>query len=300
MAARGVAGRFGAPGVSVERWVFALVALAYVPDVGSQLGLLAGQPAARIAAHSVWFGALAAAVLAYPVSRFLRVRLRLASAVALASIAVHDFMDLLQSSDRSPFWPVATRAVDWSGWIPSSLRGELLLFGPMAAVAVWLLSRQLRWRRHSRAWTWLVAVAAIVGAAGTMSVLRAARERQLVRARALAESGQYSAALDVCRLASRWPSIGRPGRVDYVRAVAWTGLGDRARAEQFYRLSYAEDPTYIWTVADLAYLAASGTGPDVVRRQRAEPWLMLLRTEFSAHPAADRLAAKAERYLHAP
>ena len=133
--------------------------------------------------------------------------------------------------------------------------------------------------------------------ATTASNVRDGRQRALIRARALAESGQFKAALEESATADAWPYPTAPGRVDYVRAMAWWGLGRNDRAEEFYLRSYAADPDYIWTVADLTALYASSDEPVEQRKRKTTPWLMILQDRFRDDPALPRLVARVEREL---
>jgi hypothetical protein len=140
-------------------------------------------------------------------------------------------------------------------------------------------------------------VAATIVVAVAASEVRDSRERALIRARALAESGQFNAALEESTTADAWPYSTAPGRVDYVRALAWWGLGRADLAEHFYLRSYAADPDYIWAVADLAALYASSDEPVEQRKGKATPWLMILQDRFRDDPALPRLVARVEREL---
>ena len=82
-----------------------------------------------------------------------------------------------------------------------------------------------------------------------------------------------------------------------MRAEAWLGLGDRARAEQYYLKSHRAAPDYFWTVADLAVLQASGDGSAAERATRAKPWITLLKSSFAGHPALERNLQRVQRAL---
>jgi hypothetical protein len=109
----------------------------------------------------------------------------------------------------------------------------------------------------------------------------------------------YQAALEVLARAEPWPSTTKPGRIDYVRAEAYAGMGDRRRAETYYLRAYRADPTYFWTVADLALFYASSGGPVAERRRLVAPYLNRLRSEFVGHPALPEILARVERKLAA-
>jgi len=204
---------------------------------------------------------------------------------------------MAQSSGRMPFWPHPF-PVDIGTWIPATFRGELLSCLPVLIVAVAWRWRRCGWRRPTRVdWASVTAVGMMVCLAATASELRDRRERDLNEARSLAESGQYRAALEACASADRWPSPAAPGRVDYVRAMSWWGLGRTDVAEELYRRSYEAEPGYIWTVADLAALYASSAASSPERQQQAEHWLLVLRNGFSNDPNLERLVARVQRQL---
>jgi hypothetical protein len=212
-------------------------------------------------------------------------------------MAVHDGMDILQSPRRMPLWPLPL-VVNVGRWIPSTLQGELIACLPLlgAAVAYQWWKRRLRIPSR-RDWVGLSVVVAIVVAATVASEIRDRRERALIRARALAESGQFNAALEESKSADGWPYPTAPGRIDYVRAVAWWGLGRTDLAEQLYLRSYEADPDYIWVVGDLAAIYASSDQPVEERTRRAAPWLTILRDRFPDDPALPRLVARVQREL---
>jgi membrane-bound metal-dependent hydrolase YbcI (DUF457 family) len=282
------------------RRVLLLVTLAYIPDITAQLGVIAGFRGVPVIAHSLLFAAAVSVGLAPVVARATGLSFGGAAAVVAVSVVLHDAMDILQSPRRMPFWPLPV-VVNVGRWIPSTLQGELLACLPLLAVAV-----AYQWRRRGlrmpagRDWVSLSVVVAIVVVAAGASEVRGRRQRALNRARALAESGQFRAALEQTSTADAWPYPTAPGRVDYVRAMAWRGLGRADLAEGFYLRSYEADPDYIWAVADLAELYASSKEPVEQRRRKAEPWLMILRDRFPDDPALPRLVARVERELQTP
>jgi membrane-bound metal-dependent hydrolase YbcI (DUF457 family) len=276
-----------------------VVLLSYAPDIAAQAALGVDPRIATAATHSLLFAALCSLVVTPLLVRTLSLSASRALATAFTAVVLHDLMDVLQSPGRMPLWP-APWSIDIGRWIPTSLRGEVLFCLPFLVVALAVSMRRapLRIRRPPN-WRSVAAVAAIVLAAATISELRDRRERDLVRARTLAESGEFAAALALCDAADRWPSLASPGRVDYVRAMAWWGVGDRANAEQAYLRSYRADPSYIWAVADLAAFYASEDAPVEERRRRAEPWIAELRVRFKNHPALPQLLERVERKLNA-
>jgi membrane-bound metal-dependent hydrolase YbcI (DUF457 family) len=285
---------------TLPRAALVLVLLSYLPDATATL-YWPDHAVGRLIGHSLFTALAASLLMAVPIARVFRVRPIVSFGISLVAIVAHDLMDLLQSSDRVPFWPASAHVWQIGPWIPSGLPAELLLFVPGTALAIaWAWQRgalRVQGRKDVAA---LVVVAGIGVAAIATGAMRDGRERQLAAARLLAESGKYRAALDACADADRWPSTARPGRVDYIRALAVWGLGQRDQAEQLYRRSYQADPTYIWTVIDLGLLNASGDGPVDQRRRRAEPWLELLQTRFMDHEATARAVARIEQALAQP
>ncbi len=277
--------------------VLLLVALAYIPDLVGQLGVLVGLRGSSLISHSLLASAALSVLLAPFVARATRLSFREAAALSAFSILLHDSMDILQSPRRMPLWPLPV-VVSVGRWIPSTLQGELLVCLPLLGAAVayqwWKGDLRLPTRRD---WVSLSVVAAIVVVATAVSEVRDRRERALIRARAFAESGQFNAALEEATTADAWPYPTAPGRVDYVRAMAWWGLGRNDLAEQLYLRSYAADPDYIWAVADLAALYASSDEPAEQRRRKAAPWLMILADRFRDDPALPRLVARVEQEL---
>ena len=282
------------------RWAFVLVALAYAPDVVAQLGVTVGFRPAAVISHSLVFAAATAALLAPFVGRVCAVTVSRGFALALISLVLHDGMDMVQSPGRMPLWPLPFE-VDLGTWIPATFEGELLSCLPVLIVAIVRRWRRRGWRLPTRVdWASVTAVGIIVCMAATTSELRDLRERDLTEARNLAENGDYEAALEACATAERWPSPAAPGRVDYVRAMSWWGLGRADRAEEMYLRSYEADPDYIWTVADLAVLYASSDVSRAERRRKAELLLIVLQDRFPGDPALPRLVARVRQRLETP
>ena len=107
-----------------------------------------------------------------------------------------------------------------------------------------------------RAWPAYGIILIVVASAGGTHYLRSLRERQFHQAEALLEQRHHADALEVLDMAARWPGLALPGRIDYARATAFHGLGDRRQAEQYYLASLAADPDYFWCVADVAFFFA--------------------------------------------
>lgn len=288
-------------------WMPALVGLAYLPDVVTQLGLWMGYGSAKLAGHSVPLGVLAGLLIGIGWARLSGGAPRLLSALAIGSILFHDLLDLLQDTDRVPFWPITERVIG-SGWLalPNRLSSELLIFGlPYALYEGW---RYLRRRsiagsgRRSSGLIWVgrgLVIMLLLSAVAVQRV-RGERRRQMNLAERLLGSGQFAEALKAADAADRWPSPANPGRTDIVRGEAYEGLGDKARAEMFYLRAYQGDPENFWAMADLATLYASSDAPVEERRRKAEHWLLVLRERFPDNPELSRLVARVQRRLDRP
>lgn len=300
-------------------WTPCLVGLAYLPDIAGELSRACGWAEGRVVTHSVLAAVLVSPVVGWCLSRLFAIGPGGAFAVSLVSILLHDGLDVLQATDRRPWWPVSDRPVGLGvDLLPANSLQELLLFGGLLALLVgcrWLIG----WARRRRAsrlptgevvhspgedrgtgggvgqrgvWLGWVLSAGILLSASVTHYLRGVRERRQEEVRALLERGDFPAALHVIDAARRWPSTAKPGRLDYAEAECFVGIGDRRRAEACYLRSLRQEPSYFWAVADLATLYASGDEPVAQRRRRVAPWARRLRTEFSGHAELERVLAK--------
>lgn len=294
-------------------WTPTIVGLSYLPDIAAQIILVAGLNGCLLACHSMLLAPAAVVAVAVLMERLIPVTFRRAFAVALLCILLHDIMDLLQGSDRMPWWPVSDRHVQvGEGVFPSGVYHEILLFGLFYGV---FLGGCRFWQRHrtgkaarqaarstpGRRFLWFgraVTVMILLCATGT-HYLRGVRERQLAFTQTMLSRGEYAQTLAALDKADHWPSVAKPGRIDYARAESYLGLGDRARAEQYYLLSIEADPSYFWCLADLALFYASSDEPVEARRHRTAPYLSRLQSEFADHVALPRFLVKIERKLPA-
>lgn len=286
-------------GGATAYWTAALVALAYGPDVAAQAGLAAGWADAVNACHSLVCALASGPVVGAALALLLGVRRSQAVAVALASIVLHDLLDLLQSPGREPLWPLGR----WTPGeqltvIPASGAREALL--SCGVLAIWLAARRLTRPRtpgpeplHRLANVVLVAV--FVACAGGTQVLRGVRERQLEDARRLVREGRYAQALAAATSADRWPSTAHPGRVDHVRAEALEESGELEGAIAGYSRAAAADPTNFWAAADLT--AACAASPRKDRRLDASALRARLRRDFPSHPALNSALVRIDERL---
>lgn len=294
-------------------WTPAVVGLAYLPDVAHQLASLSGLPNTRVATHSLLFVLLATPPAAVVLAKLGSVSLSRALVVSVVSILTHDLLDLLQSSDRQPWWPFSDRVVALDLLvIPVNSRQELLVFAGAFCIlgAGWaIVERRSRTKSlaprddpHEIGGRWLnyALTAGILLCASGTHYLRGVRQTQADRVHVLVAERQFDAAISLLESAERWPTSGKPGRLDYAVAEALRLNGDRDRAEYHYLLSYQADPSYFWAVADLAVFYASSDESKRMRRLRAEPYVRRLRERFAHHKDQPRVLAKIERKLGQP
>ncbi len=289
---------------SFVRWTVVLVTLAYVPDILAYLMLMAGRPGTTYVTHSLVLAVALSVPGAWAVSRMTGVSRLAGFMYAAGSIGLHDFLDVLESTDRMPFWPFSTwrphgvlMSAAWNARVPLIV----VTICVVAAMASWIWrSRRIYQIRPGRDWRDLMFIVLVIVAAVGTNDLRAERNTAVRRARLLLERGDYRGALTLCDAAEPWPSQARAGRIDHLRGDAWLGLGDVGQAEQYYLRSYRADPSYIWTVADLAELYASEEGSPAERQRRAQRWMHLLQSRFAAHPAMPALLTRAEQALIVP
>lgn len=291
------------PPLARALWMPALVGLAYLPDVITQLGFWMGYPSARLAGHSVPLGLLAGLLIGIGAARLVGGSPRLLSALAAGTILLHDVFDLVQDFDRAPFWPISARVLGSGGVdLPNRLLSELLIFGvPCALYEAWRFHRRRRGspvgeRRPASTLVWVGRglVIALLLSAVAVQLTRGDRRRQMSLAQRLLDSGRYAEALAAANAADRWPLTTSPGRLDLVRAEAYEGLGDHARAETFYLRAYRTDPENFWAVADLAeYYANHGTAAE--RRERSAPYVEELQRRFPGNRALRAALDRVER-----
>jgi membrane-bound metal-dependent hydrolase YbcI (DUF457 family) len=290
-----------AGGRSGALWAPAIILTAYLPDVVGQLGLLAGWADAQRAGHSVPLAVAASPLVAAAVAAVARVGYRRAWAVSLGTLLLHDLMDVLQSTDRQPWWPVSSGPLILErSLIPQSPVGEAAVFAVL--LVAYLLVRRLRAQGTAgppgtRPWAGHALTIALALAAVATHGLRELRERQFEDARRQIERGDVRAGLGLLERAAAWPSTARPGRAEYLQGEAYARLGDRAAAEAGYLRSLRLDPGYFWALADLAAFYAAGPEPQETRRARVLPLLARLREEHADHPDLARMEQRIARAL---
>src|SRR5262249_37294364 len=92
-------------------WIPTVIGLAYLPDITAQLILLVTGNDERMMTHSVLFAFAAAAAIIPLLTKLGSVSIRHAFTITLISILAHDGLDLLQATDRAPWWPLSNRQV---------------------------------------------------------------------------------------------------------------------------------------------------------------------------------------------
>jgi membrane-bound metal-dependent hydrolase YbcI (DUF457 family) len=305
-----------APGVEARSpfWLPAIVAIAYLPDVVTQVALLAGWSDGRLLAHSVMFAVAVSPAVAALLMRLAAVPFLRAFLVSLLSLLVHDVLDLVQATDRTPWWPLSDRRVSIDlVLLPTDSVREAAMFGALLfafvalrhvmrpRVARGVLDLSLSGKGYARrVWLGRASIVAIVVTAALTHELRDVRETQLEAGLALIHQGAYQAARGALGSAERWPSTAKSGRIDYLRAEAHAGMNDLRSAEVHYLRAHWADPGYVWPVADLAVFYASSSHPPAERRRLVAPWVKLLCTDFAAHAALPDVLARVERKLQTP
>ncbi|MFQ5495000.1 MAG: metal-dependent hydrolase [Phycisphaerae bacterium] len=313
-------------------WTPIVVGLAYLPDIVHQAGLLIGVADLRVVTHSILFAVVASVPLSWSLVKIAAIRPRGGYLISVLSILGHDALDLLQATDRRPLWPLSGQPIGLElNLIPVNSYQEAAVFGGMFCLFAvsWRLARHGRrhtsvTRRtdprrdadppvasahyvasgrdrsaHGAASVWIgrVLVALVVVAASVTHYLRSVRQLDLERARGLVVDRDFQDALATIDRADHWPSTAHPGRLDYLRAEAYLGLGDRRLAERYYRRSVEANPSYFWALADLVVFYASSPGPPEARRRRMSPYLVRLQARFADHRALPRILAKIQRRI---
>jgi membrane-bound metal-dependent hydrolase YbcI (DUF457 family) len=293
---------------AVALWVPTVVAIAYLPDVVTQAGSLAGVSRAGLAGHSLFIGAAAAAVIAAAWALASGASFARLLAVSIGSVLVHDLLDILQATDRAPFWPWSTQIVGLDILLPRRSITEGLLFLLLfAAFAAWRIrsGRGLgSFASTPPSSSWIVwaaraTVPVLLLAATVTHAMRGTRERQANMAGRLLAEGRYAEALLAADAADRWPWPAKPGRIDLIRGEAHESLGDSDVAERIFLRAYHEDPTNFWALADLAEFYAAREAPVAERRRLAQPYTDELRKRFPRHERLAEVLARVGRKLAA-
>jgi membrane-bound metal-dependent hydrolase YbcI (DUF457 family) len=298
---------------AVALWIPAVVAVSYFPDVVTQLGSTVALEHAGLVGHSLAVGVGAGALIAALWAHASGVSLVRLSCVSIGTILCHDVLDMLQTTDRAPFWPWSTRTINLGiQLLPERSVPEGLLFLLLFAVfAAWRVrsGRSLGSLGGNRTsspapspgllWAGRGVLSAIVLAAVVTHTFRARRERQAATAGRLLVQGRYADALLAADAADHWPRVGKPGRLDLIRGETHEALGESAIAERFFLRAYEEDPMNFWAVADLAEFYAACHAPAPERRRLVRPYADELRRRFPRHERLLDVLARVDRKLDA-
>ncbi len=302
------------PSLGATLWSPIVVVLAYLPDILNQVAMLGGGGDISIVTHSICFAIIGSLLLGFGLAKLGMVSVRGGVVICFLSLAIHDVLDLMQSTNRQPWWPISDRLVG-GAWRenPISPMTEAVWFG--VAFAVFLAGRSILKKRRGRqtddmskgsstpnsvVWVNRTLIVLILFAASATHYLRNDREKAYTEVRQAIEQHQYTAALAAAERAERWPSTAKPGRLNYARGEIYTATGDRGRAEAAFAKAFMTDPCYFWGLADMAAFYASSGEPAAARRQRVEPFLKRLKQEFADHEALPRNLARIERKLNRP
>ncbi len=302
-------------------WIPSAVVLAYLPDIMAQLGIAVGWRDAGVVTHSICFAVGASIVVAALLARFAAVSFVRSFGLVLLTIVLHELMDVLQSTNRMLWWPLSTHPARADpAFIPRGARSEALLFASLFCVFLAVRFGLRRFRTRDRGPVrrdalpvddrgpapvrlvrlGYVITVSVFATAGGLHVLQSARDRQYQEAWSMVARRDYAGALEHFGQAQRWPGVGRPGRIDYGKAEAYLGLGERGRAEHYYLASVCADPHYLWAVADLAVFYASSSESAGTRRDRVAPYSKRLRADFADHPRQPHVLARVQRKLAEP
>lgn len=289
-------------------WAPSVVVVSYVPDVITQVGSSAGWTHAGLFGHSLAVAVAGGALIGACWSKATAISRRLLVALSIGAIVGHDVLDLLQSTDRAPFWPWSTRIVtSGTSWLPTGLLSDALFFALLFGLfAGWRIAsgRTLGSLtdppRLPRTQVWGIrgAAAGLIVAALAAHAFRERLEHELDTAEHLIDRGQFAEALALAdRVDSGWLAAVKPGRVDIVRAEAYEALGDSSRAESLYRRAYADDPTNFWAAVDIAEYYANSDRPADERRRLAAPYVAALRSRFVSYRELPAILDRIDRRL---
>jgi hypothetical protein len=291
-------------------WVPILIFLNYLPDIIAQINSLLGLRGTETASHSVVSGVLYSLIIAPVLMVLAKLSFCRAFLISLCSILVHDLLDLLQAPERLFLWP-------FSPWRPSpeytmthmSARDEIIVFGfiYIAALIIYITCfyKHNSQPHHAKTtqqqcimWFARILLISILMSAGATQYLRKVRVETFNQAKAvLGTTKNYTLGLALIEEAGRWPYGASFAWIDYFKAKAYWGLGDRNKAEQYYHRSLDENPWNFWCVGDVAILYASSNEQLADRRRRVFPYIKLLVENFSGHPSLHGYLKKIEDAL---
>lgn len=271
-----------------------LIALAYLPDIVSQVLLLLNWHNGRTFGHSLLFAVIAAIPAGILLCRQTPFTLKQSVALGFSSILLHDILDILQSTDRQPFWPFSTATVgtDFS-YIPTNPTKEALIFA-----SIYCLILGYYFLRHKRVplppqtskpysttqvWIGRLLIFSIVLSAVATHHLRSQRLREFQQTRPYLKQHKYKELFQTLDTVDKWPKITHAGRTDYFRGEAYLQQHKLDLAETYFLKSYAQDNNFFWCVANLALTYALSDRTQEKRVTLSAPYLFQLQTQFSRH-----------------
>jgi len=301
-------------GMPLLFWIPFVVALTYLPDVIAMMGTVMGLDTLRVPAHSILVAIGLSIPLGIVLSLMGRLRVGTGFLFTLLMLLLHDLLDFLQGTDRQLFWPFSDRPLLdrflIHGVVPVGAYREAVLFGGLFILFLllwWFRSKPIPpgdWRRHGHPRRsgvlvflgYMLTIAVLTLAAGTHYV-RSLRASQLERAEKLIGKQKYGVALQWIDQSCQYPSTPFAGIPDYLRGLAFQGIGEREEAEFYYLRSYRLDPWFFRCVAQLALFYADSEGTPAERSKKVAPYLSRLNNEFSYHPSLPLVVSEVEQKL---
>ncbi len=293
---------------SVTQWIPFNAAIAYGPDIATELLFLAGWPNAKTCCHSFLFAGIAALICTFVLRSMFSAPALRRFFFFLGVIALHDILDMLQSSNRLPLWPFSDLIISWP-LIPEDPLYEGLLFLVLFAVFLTFFIHAQRETPFQKtipenhatkprySGLFIILSLVLIATAITTHQTRILREKQLNLARKYIAAKQYSRGLSLLRQAQRWPAKIHPGRVEYLQGYILGQTEKWKEAEEKYLLSWKKNHRYFWTIADLIILYAQQDIPLSKKLQLIKPWYRRLITDFARHPDLPEYQEKLRQLL---
>ena len=287
-----------------------LVIFSYLPDIVSQCGLFFNWYGARQLGHSILFALLISPATGFILNRQTSFTKKQCILLGLSTILFHDLLDILQSTDRQPFWPFSTTNFGSTFTvIPTDPTKEGFLFSLFYGVV-------LAWYLHSgrkksstgntynqprptpiQKWGEKILLILIMLIALATYHLRTQRMHTFRHAMSMFHQQQYSTSLALFNKVDRWPGIAKPGRLAYFKGVIYIKLHHPVLAEKYLLLSYHRNKNFFWCIGDLALLYATSDKSRSQRMSMAHPYIQRMRRDFSRHPDFQQYMHKIQNSL---
>ena len=285
-----------------------LITLAYLPDIFSQLFLYLNWNDGRNFGHSLLFAiifAIPAGLVLFGQTPF---TIKQSFSLAFISITLHDILDILQSTDRQPFWPFHTTIIDHNlSIIPIDPIKELLLFTSLYCVILiyyyFRRQRNLPYREKQQpqaliqVWSARLLIIIVIASAVITHQLRSQRLHEYQKVLPYLKQQNYAELLPIVDKVDKWPRIAKAGRTDYYRGVIYMKQRKTKLAEEYLLRAYSQDKTFFWCIADLAILYATSNNPQEIRLSLATPYIKQLQTQFSIHTDYHKNMTKIQHHL---